>query len=100
MLAELSTSNAAVCAAIGQSCDYPFNLWTGAHLIAQLGGAGADFVSGVRQTILAGGDSGSRGMFVGAAQAARAGSVAAGIPAAWVTSTTAGAAVEALAQQL
>ena len=46
VLGMLDTPNAAVCLAIGQSCDYPFNFWTAAHLIAQLGGTGDDYVSG------------------------------------------------------
>ena len=101
VLGELSTPNAEVCMSIGQSCDYPFNLWTGSHLIAQLAATPADYTSGVRQTILAGGDSGSRGMFVGAAQAARAAAAAGGaIPAAWIAATTAAADVQTLAAQL
>ena len=35
---------------IGQSCDYPHNLWTGAHLIAQE----AQLVNATSQTIMAG----------------------------------------------
>lgn len=99
MLGELSTSNAAVCMAIGQSCDYPFNLWTGAHLIAQLGSGAPDYVSGVRQTILAGGDSGSRSFFVCAAQGARLGSVDA-LPADYKAKTSAYAAAAPLAHAI
>lgn len=84
----LNETNLQVCLALGQSCDYPFNLWTGAHLIAQLGAGASDYVSGVRQTILAGGDSGSRGFFVGGAQAARMGDATL-IPSEWVASATA-----------
>ena len=70
---------------IGQSCDYPNNLQTGAHLIMQLASRFTDpqsYIDGTRQTILAGGDSGSRGFFVGAAQAATLGSVSF-LPQAW-----------------
>ena len=81
-LDNLAMSNFDYVQKVGQSCDWPFNLFTGAHLIAQLGGAAADYVSGSRQTILAGGDSGSRSFFVGAAQGARLGAEAA-LPADW-----------------
>ena len=54
-LDNLAMSNFDYVQKVGQSCDWPFNLFTGAHLIAQLGGAAADYVSGSRQTILAGG---------------------------------------------
>jgi ADP-ribosylglycohydrolase len=84
---------------VGQSCDWPFNLWTGSHLIAQLGNGAADYVSGVRQTILAGGDSGSRGVYVGAAQAARMGA-AADLPTNWTAKVTAWPSIAPLAAQL
>jgi ADP-ribosylglycohydrolase len=83
MLAQINVSNFDVVQEIGQSCDYPNTLWTTAHLVAQLGSTPDDFVSGLRQTILAGGDSGSRGYWVGAVQAARMGSAAL-LPADWV----------------
>jgi ADP-ribosylglycohydrolase len=70
---------------IGQSCDYPNNLQTGAHLIMQLANRYTDpesYIDGTRQTIMAGGDSGSRGFFVGAAQAATLGSVSS-LPQSW-----------------
>ncbi len=35
---------------IGQSCDYPNNLWTGSHLLAQQ----AQLVNATSQTIMAG----------------------------------------------
>jgi ADP-ribosylglycohydrolase len=98
-LDKLSQSNFDFVQATGQSCDYPFNLWTGAHLIAQLGSAPADFLSGGRQTILAGGDSGSRSFFVGAAQGARLGAASA-LPADWTAKTTAFAASAPLAHAI
>lgn len=98
-LDKIGESNAAFVAAVGQSCDWPFNLWTGGHLIAQLGAAQADFLSGARQTILAGGDSGSRSFFVGAAQGARLGSADA-LPADWKKKATAYAAAVPLAQAI
>jgi ADP-ribosylglycohydrolase len=98
-LANLAVSNFDYVMRIGQSCDWPFNLWTGSHLIAQLGASQADWVSGVRQTILAGGDSGSRGVYVGAAQAARMGTVAA-LPANWTAKATVWPTAAPLAAQL
>ena len=79
--------------------DWPFNLWTGSHLIAQLASSPDDFLSGIRQTILAGGDSGSRSFFVGAAQGARLGSVGA-LPSSWKTKATAYAAAAPLAHAI
>ena len=98
-LDKIAQPNMAFVQAVGQSCDYPFNLWTGAHLIAQLGASAADFLSGARQTILAGGDSGSRSFFVGAAQGARLGSVGA-LPAAWKTKANEYAAAAPLAHAI
>jgi len=98
-LDKLSEDNMDFVLSVGQACDYPFNLWTGSHLIAQLGASPADYLSGVRQTILAGGDSGSRSFFVGAAQAARAGSLAA-LPAGWASKTTAYATAAPLAHAI
>lgn len=93
-LDALGVSNMDYVARVGQSCDYPFNLYTGAHLIAQLvaggagGGGSAAYVNGTRQTIMAGGDSGSRNVFVGACTAAAAGSVAAAVPPGWPARAT------------
>ena len=75
---------------VGQACDYPNNLISGAHLIAQVSGSlnnhGVSlFMNGTRQTILAGGDSGSRNMFVGAVLGALE---PAGIPGTWKFQTT------------
>lgn len=81
-LDSIAESNFDFVQSVGQSCDYPNNLWTGAQLIAQLGSAPFDFVNGTRQTIMAGGDSGSRGFFVGAAQGAKMGSPSL-LPASW-----------------
>ena len=83
----------------GQSCDYPHTLPNVAQLVASLGAAQADWVSGARQNILAGGDSGSRGVFVGALQGARLGSASA-LPSDWVAKTTVYATVAPLAAQL
>ena len=82
VLRELGKPNFDVVQQLGQSCDYPFNLWTGGHLIAQLGAGVNDFVNGTRQTILAGGDSGSRSFFVGACVGAQIGDVTA-LPSEW-----------------
>jgi ADP-ribosylglycohydrolase len=82
MLTLLNETNFQVVQQVGQSCDYPHNLWTGAHLISQLGASQADFINATRQTIMAGGDSGSRNFFVGAIQAARLGNVSL-LPSAW-----------------
>ena len=72
MLKELGTSNFDIVQKVGQACDYPYNLVSGAHLIAQIGdGSDNAFVNGTRQTIMAGGDSGSRNMFVGAVLGAK-----------------------------
>jgi prophage DNA circulation protein len=38
-LDKLSEDNMDFVLSVGQACDYPFNLWTGSHLIAQLGEA-------------------------------------------------------------
>merc|ERR1712086_249317 len=65
VLTQLDRSNFDVVMEVGQACDYPNNLISGAHLIAQVTGDSL-FVNGTRQTIIAGGDSGSRNMFVGA----------------------------------
>ena len=55
----------------------------------QLGATPDDYVSAVQQTILAGGDSGSRGLFVGAVQAARVGDAVTAIPSDWIAKTAA-----------
>ncbi len=57
------------------------NFWTGSHLLAQ----GAQFVNATQQTIIAGGDNGSRNMFVNAVNAAIEGLGA--IPTDWVDKT-------------
>lgn len=86
MLAELSRSNFDVVKDVGQSCDYPFGLWSGSHLVAQMSDlvtadpTGA-YMNATRQTILAGGDSGSRGSFVGALLGAAIGEAA--LPQQW-----------------
>lgn len=61
--ASLNRSNFEVVQAVGQSCDYPNNLLSGAHLIAQ---GAPTYVDAVRQRILAAGDSCSANMFNGA----------------------------------
>lgn len=86
MLGQLDRTNFDVVKEVGQSCDYPFGLLSGCQLAGQLStvasanGAQA-FRLAVRQTIEAGGDSGSRGGFVGALFGAAAGESA--IPASW-----------------
>lgn len=86
MLGQLDRPTIDVTKEVGQSCDYPFGLWSGSHLAAQLSAtatanATEAFMLGTRQLIEAGGDSGSRGAFVGALLGAVAGEQ--GIPAAW-----------------
>jgi len=93
-LDNLSVSNMAYCLEIGQSCDYPNNLWTGTHLIAQ----GANYVNATTQTILAGGDNCSRNMFVQSVNAALEGLSA--IPTAWTQKATLYPKVLQWAQQL
>lgn len=98
-LAAVGQSNMAFVMAEGQSCDYPHNLITGAHLIAQLGGSANDYVNGTRLTIMAGGDSGSRNVFVGAAQSAKMGDYNL-IPTAWTAQTGIWSTVLPLSAQL
>lgn len=83
-LQAINVSNMDYCLLIGQSCDYPHNLFTGSHLIAQLGNTLNDYINGTRQTIMAGGDNGSRGFFVGAIQAALIGDVTQ-LPTTWAS---------------
>lgn len=66
---------------VGSSCMYPQNLISGAHLLAS---GQASFVDGIRSTILAAGDQASRGMFLGAALGAGAGSAGA-LPKSWIS---------------
>jgi len=81
VLTELGKSNFDVVQEVGQSCDYPFNLWSGAHLIAQE----PDFINATRQRIMSGGDSGSANLFNGAIFGAIAGEKS--IPAEWKQKT-------------
>jgi len=86
MLSELDHANFDVVKEVGQSCDYPFGLWSGSHLVAQISkliqaNATAAYMNATRQTILAGGDSGSRGTFVGAIMGAAVGESA--LPQQW-----------------
>jgi hypothetical protein len=37
VMSELDKSSFDVVQEVGQACDYPYNLWSGAHLIAQVG---------------------------------------------------------------
>eukprot|EP00050_Salpingoeca_kvevrii_P007858 m.299110 g.299110 ORF g.299110 m.299110 type:complete len:346 (+) comp14040_c0_seq1:2-1039(+) len=94
VMSELSRPNFDVVQEIGQSCDYPFNLWTGSHLIAQ----GYGYQNATSQTILAGGDVCSRNMFVGSINAALGGLDS--IPAEWKQKTSQYDLVVALAKQL
>eukprot|EP00049_Salpingoeca_infusionum_P027835 m.34581 g.34581 ORF g.34581 m.34581 type:complete len:359 (-) comp9780_c0_seq2:399-1475(-) len=82
VMAQLSWKNIDVCLEIGQSCDWPNNLWTGSHLIAQ----GADYLNATRQTIMAGGDQCSRTMFVQGFNAALGGMSV--IPSGWPAKVT------------
>lgn len=86
MLKQLDKPNADVVAEVGLSCEYPFNLLSGSHLVAQLSQLASTsgteaYKSGVRQTIIAGGDSGSRSDWIGALLGAAAGEAA--LPVAW-----------------
>lgn len=83
----------------GQTCDYPHTLPNIGHLVAMLGDDVASFYSGVRQTILAGGDSGSRGVFIGALQGARLGDASL-LPSDWAAKTTVYNTVVPLVKQL
>lgn len=91
VMTELDKSSFDVVQEVGQACDYPYNLWSGAHLIAQNPG----FVNGTRQRIMAGGDSGSASMFNGAVFGALYG--AGSIPKEWSDKTIHFAEVKALA---
>jgi hypothetical protein len=83
-LAAVGESNLAYTLATGQACEYHYNLLTGSQLLGQVTRFGSvdAYTNVTRQVILAGGDSASRGMFVGAATAAALGDVAL-LPAAW-----------------
>lgn len=86
VLDELDRPNFDVVQEVGQSCDYPFGLWSGSHLVAQISDLLQEsptnaFMNATRQTILAGGDSASRGTFVGAVLGAAVGET--GLPQAW-----------------
>jgi len=88
VLTQLDWPNFDVVKTVGQACDWPYNLWSGSHLAAQLSPMASAsstqaFALAIRQTIEAGGDSGSRGNFVGALMGAAAGEAA--LPAAWKT---------------
>merc|ERR1712137_1215417 len=81
MLGELGRPNFDVVQEVGSSCDYPFGLWSGSHLVAQISGALQTgptdaFANATRQTIMAGGDSCSRGTFIGAILGAAVGDAA------------------------
>ena len=84
----------------GQSCDYPFTLPNVAFLMCAVGDdVNSGFIAGARQNILAGGDSGSRGVFLGAIQGARLGSKDL-LPSAWAAKTDELAQVRPLAAAL
>ena len=86
-------------ASVGQSCDYPFTLFNVAFLAASVDSSVAGFMGGARASILAGGDSGSRGTFFGALGGARLGDAAL-LPAEWTAKTTSWATVQPLAAAL
>jgi len=78
---KLSTPHTQVVAEIGASCAYPNSFVNGCHLLLQ----DIDFVSAVRQTLLAGGDNASRAAFIGAVLGAKCGIQ--GIPREWLQKT-------------
>jgi len=83
-----------------QSCDYPFTLPNVAFLAATVGdGVDDGFLKGARDSILSGGDSGSRGCFFGAIAGARLGDKSL-LPSAWVDQTTVYTTVAPLIAQL
>lgn len=86
VLDQIDEPNIDVVHSIGQACEYPFNLLTGSHLLAQTSALSATdapeaFMNATRQNIMAGGDQASRGFFVGAVLGAVAGD--AELPQAW-----------------
>ena len=93
--ANLAMDYSAFVLANGQSCDWPFQLSAVANLLAR----GANYTAATSLAILAGGDSASRNMFAGAANAAMLGDKAA-LPADWVAKTTAYPTLAPLAAQL
>jgi len=86
-IAVVKTTIMDVTQEVGQSCDYPNNLVTASHALNQVtAGPGANnvqqaLVTATRQAILAGGESGSRSMLVGAVLGAVGGLAA--IPGSW-----------------
>ncbi len=93
--ANLAMDYSAFVLANGQSCDWPFQLSAVANLLAR----GANYTAATSLAILAGGDSASRNMFAGAANAALLGDKAA-LPADWVAKTTAYPTLAPLAAKL
>jgi hypothetical protein len=84
---------------VSQTCDYPFTLFNVAFLAASVGDDVDALLKGARASIMAGGDSGSRGVFFGALAGARLGDKAL-LPADWVSKTTAYPSVAPLAAAL
>lgn len=82
-----------------QSCDYPFTLPNVAFLAASVSDDVTGYLTGARASIMAGGDSGSRGIFFGALAGARLGNVSL-IPEDWVRQTTIFTTVAPLAAEL
>jgi ADP-ribosylglycohydrolase len=80
---------------VGQSCDYPFQISAGSNLIAR----NLPYKNATALAIFAGGDSGSRNFYVGAANAAILGNVTA-LPSDWMTAATCYSQVSTLAAQL
>ncbi len=70
-----------------------------AFLMCAVGGDAGGFISGARQNIMAGGDSGSRGVLLGAVQGARLGDKAL-LPSDWAAKTDELAQVRPLAAAL
>ncbi|EOD07762.1 hypothetical protein EMIHUDRAFT_218325 [Emiliania huxleyi CCMP1516] len=92
----LARSNFDVVQEVGQACDYPYNLLSGAHLIAQ---GAPSYADAVGQRILAGGDSCSANMWNGAVFGALAAD-AGGLPSGWLAKLTHADAVASSAKLL
>jgi hypothetical protein len=84
---------------IGQSCDFPLNIFTASQLLFHADG-GATFEDAIRETIKIGGENANRGSFIGSLLAAEAGSVAKAIPASWLNKTIDSAAIVELGERL
>jgi len=86
VLTKAAVSHVDLVKEVGMSCAYPNALLAAVHLVARLDSSQDAYMTAVRQTILAGGDNGSRSVFIGAVQAARLGSAEL-LPAEWKKKT-------------